>query len=72
MNKEDNKLLCKEYFTEINELIRLRKLSFTSKEMALYCKTSRQTISEFENMKVFNFALMYRYCAMFGKNIMVI
>jgi hypothetical protein len=33
MKKEDTEILCKEYFTDIQELVRLRKLSFTSDDM---------------------------------------
>jgi hypothetical protein len=72
MKKEDTELLCKEFFTDIAELVKLRKLSFTSDEMALYCKTSRQSISDFENLKCFNFALIFRYSQMLGKSILII
>jgi DNA-binding XRE family transcriptional regulator len=71
MNKEDNKMLCKEFFTHINDLVMFRQEFCTQQEMAQYLNTTRQTILNFETCKTFNFLLLYSYAAMFGKQIII-
>lgn len=71
MNKEDNEMLCKEFLTNIKELVMLRQEFCTQQEMAGYLSTSRQTISDFENCKTFNFLLLYSYACMFGFKIII-
>jgi transcriptional regulator len=71
MNKEDNELLLKDFGVNCQNFITLRKKNYTVTEMARLCKTTRQTIYEFELLRTFNMALFYRYLLIFGHKIRI-